>query len=85
MSDDSRLAVVLRTAQWELDEVAFALPGGQVIDEQRTQLADTLVNLARLLRAPLLGGTTAESAAAPAGHERRRCPEEDGRQVRGTA
>jgi hypothetical protein len=51
MQQNSRLAVVLRTAQWELDEVAFALPRGEVTDEQRARLAHTLATLADLLGA----------------------------------
>lgn len=55
MTENARLAVVLRTAQWELDEVAFALPRGEVTDEQRARLAQTMATLADLLRKPVQG------------------------------
>lgn len=55
MTENVRMAVVLRTAQWELDEVAFALPRGEVTDEQRARLAQTLATLANLLARPVSG------------------------------
>lgn len=55
MNDNARLAVVLRTAQWELDEVAFALPRSEVTDDQRARLAQTLATLANLLAVPIPG------------------------------
>ncbi|MEV0055010.1 hypothetical protein AB0H34_31485 [Saccharopolyspora shandongensis] len=55
MTDNTGLAVVLRTAQWELDEVAFALPRGDVTDEQRARLATTPATLADLLGTPVRG------------------------------
>ncbi|MGW5642198.1 hypothetical protein ACWEV3_10930 [Saccharopolyspora sp. NPDC003752] len=64
MSENTRLAVVLRTAQWELDEVAFALPRGEVTHEQRAHLAETLAALARLLATPLPGEPTSASVVA---------------------
>lgn len=67
MSEDARLAVVLRTAQWELDEVAFALPRGEVTQEQRARLARTLATLAGLLATPVPGETALDAASVPDG------------------
>lgn len=46
----ARFAVVLREAQWELDRIAFLLPRDEVSATEREALADTLVELAELLR-----------------------------------
>ena len=46
----ARVAVVLREAQWELDRIAFRLPRGEVTAAERAEPADTLVELAGLLR-----------------------------------
>lgn len=48
--DDGQLAVLLRTAQWEIDALAFDLPAGRCTPERREQLADALVKLAEVLR-----------------------------------
>jgi hypothetical protein len=69
MTDNARLAVVLRTAQWELDDVAFALPRGEVTDEQRARLAQTLATLADLLAMPVPGETGSSAVVVPADTE----------------
>ncbi|MCX2734459.1 hypothetical protein OOZ19_29795 [Saccharopolyspora sp. NFXS83] len=50
MSDESRsLAVLLRQAQWALDEAAFDIGAGRATTEQRESLAGALVRLAQAL------------------------------------
>ncbi|MGW0890456.1 hypothetical protein [Saccharopolyspora sp. NPDC002578] len=50
MSDESRsLAVLLRQAQWALDDAAFDIGAGRATSEQREQLATALVRLAQAL------------------------------------
>ncbi|QIZ37869.1 hypothetical protein [Saccharopolyspora sp. ASAGF58] len=49
-SDDSKLAVILRKAQWLLDDAAYYLPQGRCIAEDREILATTLDQLAALVR-----------------------------------
>ncbi|WP_433869264.1 hypothetical protein [Saccharopolyspora sp. CA-218241] len=49
-SEDSRLAVVLRKAQWLLDDAAYYLPQGRCGSEERELLAKTLDQLAVLVR-----------------------------------
>lgn len=50
MSDQSRsLAVLLRQAQWALDDAAFDIGAGRATDDQREQLATALVRLAQAL------------------------------------
>lgn len=46
----AELAVVLRTAQWGLDDVAHDLPMRRVTPERLDELANVLEVLARLLR-----------------------------------
>ncbi|WP_141921332.1 hypothetical protein [Halopolyspora algeriensis] len=46
----ARLAVLLRRAQWELDDVAHALPEGRVSGAQCRTLAEGLEQLAGALR-----------------------------------
>lgn len=50
---DSQLAVLLRQAQWALDDAAHDLPVGRATGGQREQLAATLETLALVLRAPV--------------------------------
>ena len=50
-SDKARLAVLLRRAQWELDDVAHTLPAGRCAPEDRVRLAELLVELAAVLGA----------------------------------
>ena len=50
MCRSAHVAVVLREAQWELDRVAFRLPRGEVSRDERHRLADTLAELAEVLR-----------------------------------
>ena len=50
MRPPARFAVVLREAQWELDRIAFLLPRDEVSAAEREELAQTLVELAELLR-----------------------------------
>lgn len=50
-SGNGVLAVLLRAAQWELDEAAFALGAGRYTREQRHSLAEQLTALATQLRA----------------------------------
>ena len=49
-SDDSKLAVVLRKAQWLLDDAAHYLPQGTYDQRERDALAATLDQLAGLIR-----------------------------------
>ncbi|MEV5540067.1 hypothetical protein AB0L13_24745 [Saccharopolyspora shandongensis] len=49
-SDDSKLAVMLRKAQWLLDDAAYYLPQGRCSAEDREMLATTLDQLAALVR-----------------------------------
>ncbi|GAA2340663.1 hypothetical protein GCM10009854_16380 [Saccharopolyspora halophila] len=49
-ADNARLAVALRQAQWDMDDVAFNLPEGRVTPVEREKLADALVRLAEQLR-----------------------------------
>lgn len=48
--DDSKLAVVLRKAQWLLDDAAHYLPKGRYDQRERDALAATLDQLAGLIR-----------------------------------
>ncbi len=50
MSSAANLAVLLRQAQWDLDQMAFRLPMGEVSTDERDKLADMLTRLAALLR-----------------------------------
>ncbi len=56
-SRDTALAVLLRTAEWMLDEAAFEVGGGRYRDQQRRELATALDELSAALR-----GSTAEAA-----------------------
>lgn len=47
---DPALAVVLRQAQWLLDDVARGLPTGEIDASKRGELAGILESLAELLR-----------------------------------
>jgi hypothetical protein len=49
-SEDRKLAVVLRKAQWLLDDAAYYLPQGRCSAEDREMLATTLDQLAALVR-----------------------------------
>jgi hypothetical protein len=49
-SDDSKLAVILRKAQWLLDDAAYYLPQGRCSHQEREILAATLDQLAHLIR-----------------------------------
>ena len=49
-AEDSKLAVVLRKAQWLLDDAAYYLPQGRCSAEDRDLLATTLDQLAALVR-----------------------------------
>ncbi|GAA0514066.1 hypothetical protein GCM10011581_36880 [Saccharopolyspora subtropica] len=48
--EDGKLAVVLRKAQWLLDDAAYYLPQGRCSTEDREMLAKTLDQLAALIR-----------------------------------
>lgn len=50
MRSDARLALLARSAQWELDEAAFEIGGGRYTPEQRQRLAGQLIALAEELR-----------------------------------
>lgn len=50
MCRPANFAVVLRETQWELDQVAFRLPRGEVSRTERRRLADVLTELAEQLR-----------------------------------
>lgn len=56
-SHDNKLAVILRKAQWLLDDAAYYLPRGNYNQRERDSLAATLDQLAGLIR---------EQAPAPA-------------------
>lgn len=45
------LAVLLRSVQWHLDDVAHDLPAGRTTADQREELATSLEALAELVRA----------------------------------
>ncbi|MGH3620320.1 MAG: hypothetical protein ACRDQ5_00820 [Sciscionella sp.] len=45
------MTVLLRAAQWKLDDVAHDLPAGRTTDYQCQQLAELLIELASLLLA----------------------------------
>lgn len=51
MTDNARLAFVLRNMQWELDHAAFEAGGGRLTSSQRAELACRLMLLAQLLQA----------------------------------
>ena len=48
---DSQLSVLLRQAQWALDDAAHDVPAGRTTVERRVELAGTLEALAVVLRA----------------------------------
>lgn len=50
-SENARLAVLLRRAQWELDDVAHALPADSCSPEACERLAALLIELAGAVRA----------------------------------
>jgi predicted RNA-binding protein associated with RNAse of E/G family len=51
MTDEERqLAVLLRQTQWLLDDLAHALPTGQVPATKRNEAANILTSVASLLR-----------------------------------
>jgi hypothetical protein len=50
MSRDTALAVLLREAEWMLDEAAFEIGGGRYGDQQRRELATVLDELSGALR-----------------------------------
>ena len=49
-SQDTALAVLLRKAEWMLDEAAFEVGGGRYRDQQRCELATALNELSAALR-----------------------------------
>ncbi len=51
-SRDTALAVLLRKAEWMLDEAAFEVGGGRFGDRQRRELATALDELSAALRKP---------------------------------
>ena len=51
-SRDTALAVLLRKAEWMLDEAAFEVGGGRFGDQQRRELATALDELSAALRKP---------------------------------
>ena len=64
---DSQLAVLLRQAQWALDEAAHDLPAGRVSAQRRDELAGRLEALAVLLRGPVPEEQARAITQAPAG------------------
>lgn len=67
---DAQLAVLLRQAQWALDDAAHDVPAGRATSRQRAELAGTLEALALLLRTPapqlpVIGRTQPGSAHPP--------------------
>lgn len=63
--DDGQLAVLLRTAQWEIDALAFDLPAGRCTSERREQLADALVKLAEVLRPSMVIDRPTSASSVP--------------------
>ncbi|GAB2755628.1 hypothetical protein GCM10027174_34230 [Salinifilum aidingensis] len=61
-SPGARLAIVLRSAQWDIDEAAFRMPRGEVTAEECYRLAHGLEEVARQLRLHVVreGSTTGE-------------------------
>lgn len=51
------LAVLMRSARWELDEAAFEVGGGRYTAQQRLTLANQLEELVRVLRIEELDAT----------------------------
>lgn len=60
---DLQLAVLLRQAQWALDDAAHELPAGRATVGRRVELAGTLEALALVLRTPSVGGGGGGGAA----------------------
>lgn len=58
-SRGARLGVVLRQAQWEIDQIAFRMPRGEVSAEECYELAHGLEEVARELRVHVLREDTA--------------------------
>lgn len=54
---DAQLAVLLRQAQWALDDAAHDFPAGRVTPGRRAELAGTLEALAVVLRAAVPDAT----------------------------
>lgn len=50
MGTDAQLAVLLRTAMWSLDELAYDLPPGRATPERLREVADGLEKVANILR-----------------------------------
>jgi hypothetical protein len=63
---DKRLILLLRNAEWQLNDVSFAVMRGHCTPQRRTELAATLAELVPLLRqdAPVI--------IDPAGHQGKR-------------
>lgn len=59
--DDGQLAVLLRTAQWEIDALAFDLPAGRCTSERREQL----VKLAEVLRPSMVIDRPTSASSVP--------------------
>lgn len=49
-SRGAQLGVVVRHAEWELNDYAFRVPRGEVGDQEAFQLAERLVALADVIR-----------------------------------
>lgn len=49
-STDAQLAVLLRTAQWALDELAYDLPYGRATPARLEEMADALEKITFILR-----------------------------------
>lgn len=60
---DSQLAVLLRQAQWALDDAAHELPAGRTTPGRRAGLAETLEALAVVLRASVPDGAARGAGA----------------------
>ncbi|MGH3908529.1 MAG: hypothetical protein ACRDTE_30735 [Pseudonocardiaceae bacterium] len=67
---DSQLAVLLRQAQWALDDAAHDLPAGRTTPQHRVELAGRLEALALVLRASTPDGAE-HSIGEPGDDERR--------------
>lgn len=64
---DSQLAVLLRQAQWALDEAAHDFPAGRGTPWRRAELAGTLEALAVVLRASVPDGASRRTLQLEAG------------------
>lgn len=75
---DSQLAVLLRQAQWALDDAAHEFPAGRATAGRRVELAGRLEALAVVLRASVPGGAGCSLGEPTDRHRRGWCIAECG-------